>query len=457
MARPFVHEIRYLAVLAAPLVLAQMAQMSMGFVDTLMVGRLGQAELAGIALGSTVFFFVLTVFMGVVLAVGPMVAQAQGADDRAAVGRAVRQGLWLSLGLSVLAVALFWQASPLLAALGQERDTVARAAAYLKAMAWGFPAAIGFTVLRSFLEGIARPKAIMVIAFFGVGLNILANHALMFGRWGFPELGLVGTGYASAIVYWTMFALGVFYIQLRLSSWRLFATLRRPDPATMREIVAIGLPIGLTLGFETGLFSATALLMGLLGQVPLAAHQIAIQTAAFTFMIPLGMSIAISVRVGQAAGRRDLAAVRRSAAVGIALSLAVMVATALAFWLAPRPIVGLYLDLNDPANLEVAALAVTFLGFAAMFQLFDGLQVSALGALRGLKDTRWPMVITLFAYWFVGLGSGVVLAFGLELGGRGLWLGLVLGLAAAGVLLLARLRWRTTSRGHLLARPVASD
>jgi MATE family multidrug resistance protein len=455
--RALTNEIRHLSALAVPLVLAQMAQMSMGFVDTLMVGRLGKADLAGIALGSTVFFFVLTVFMGVVLAVGPMVAQAQGAGDRAAAGRAVRQGLWLSLGLSVLAVTLFWQASPLLLALGQERETAMLAGAYLKAMAWGFPAALGFVVLRSFLEGIARPKAIMVIAFFGVGLNILANHALMFGRWGFPELGLVGTGYASAIVYWTMFALGALYIQLRLSSWRLFASLRRPDPATLREIVAIGLPIGLTLGFETGLFSATALLMGLLGQVPLAAHQIAIQTAAFTFMIPLGMSIAISVRVGQAAGRRDLVAVRRSAAVGIALSLAVMVVTALTFWLAPWLIVGLYLDLNDPANLEVAALAVTFLGFAAMFQLFDGLQVSALGALRGLKDTRWPMFITLVAYWLVGLGSGVALAFGLGLGGRGLWLGLVLGLAAAGILLLARLRWRTSGRTHLLVRPLASD
>lgn len=443
-------EMRRLLSLAAPLVLAQLAQMSMGFVDTLMVGRLGNEALAGIALGSTLYFFVFIVFVGVLFAVVPLVSQAHGAGDAAAVGRATRQGLWLGAGLSLPAVILFWNAAPLLSALGQEPQTVALASSYLWAIAWGFLPGLCLGALRGMLEGLSKPTPIMIISLFAVGVNVLANSALMFGRWGFPELGLVGTGYASAFVYWLMFGAAALYVRLTLSHYRIFAGLRTPDGATLRELFALGWPIGLTLGFETGLFSVTALLMGLLGSEQLAAHQIALQTASITFMVPVGLATAVSVRVGQAVGRGDVSGARLAGSLGIGLSGAFMVGTALLFWAFPHTIVGLYIDLNNPANAAVVRLAVTYLGMAAMFQVFDGVQVSASGALRGLKDTRVPMLLSLVSYWLVGLGTGVWLTFGLGWGGRGLWLGLVAGLGAAAALLLGRF-YRSVGRDERVA------
>ena len=442
-------EVKQLSVLAAPLVVAQLAQSSMVFVDTLMVGRLGPVPLAGMALGSAVFMFILIVCMGVLFAVGPLVAQAYGADDRHAVGRFTRQGLWLAAGLSALAVAIFWNAGPLLQAMGQDVDATALAAAYLRAVSWGFLPALGLVVLRCLLEGLTRPKPVMFIALLGVALNIALDYLLIFGHGGFPRLGLVGAGYATSIVYTSMFGAACLYISLSLRSWRIFSGLRRPDLSAIREIFSIGWPIGVTLGFESGLFTATALLMGLFGQVQLAAHQIAIQSASITFMIAVGVSIAIAVRVAQAVGRKDPRAARRTGLVGIGVTMAYMSCTALAFWLLPRPIVGLYVDLASPENARVIAHAIAFLGIAAMFQLFDGLQVSALGALRGLKDTRVPMLLSLVAYWLVGMGTGTLLAFGLNTEGMGLWFGLVTGLATAGILLFVR--FNRTIRGRQLA------
>lgn len=430
-------EARRLFNLALPLILAQLAQTSMGFVDTLMVGRLGREALAGIALGSTLFFFVFVMLSGAVLAVGPLVAQAHGGGERDKVGRAVRQGLWLGSALSVPALLLYWNVAPLLELMGQDADTVALASAYLRAISLGLLPALWLVALRSLLEGVSDTRPILVVTLFGVGLNILANHTLMFGNFGFPALGLVGTGYASALVYWVMVGLIALYVRVRHRALALFRW-RAPDRAALRELVTIGWPISLTLAFESGLFAISTLLMGLVGATALAAHQVAIQSAALAFMVPLGLSLAIAARVGQARGRGDEAGARRAGLVGMGLALAFMSLTATLFALFPERIVGLYLDTADPANLEVVAGAVVFLKLAALFQLFDGLQISALGALRGLKDTRVPMLIAFFSYWVVGLGSGVGLAFGLGFGGRGLWLGLVIGLMVASVLLAGR-------------------
>ena len=443
MAQPTLTELRRTAALALPLILAQLAQVSLTFIDTLMVGRLGNEQLAAIALGSSVFMMALIVGMGTMFAVGPTVSQAHGAGDEAMTARATRQSFWLALGLTLPALVLFWNAAPLLILMGQEVETVQLAAGYLRAISWGFLPALWMIGLRGLLEGISRPRPIMLIAFAGIGLNILANNALMFGRFGFPALGLVGTGWASTFVFWMLFILAALYVQYSLPHLRIFTKLRTPDPSVLRDLFVIGWPIGLTLGFEGGLFTVTALLMGLVGTVELAAHQIAIQSASFTFMVPVGLASATAVRVGQAAGRKDADGVRRAAGIGLALSLGFMVLTALTFWLIPERVVSLYLDVNDPANRAVVSTAVLFLGFAAAFQIFDGLQVSAAGALRGLKDTRVPMLISLFAYWGIGMSTGVTLAFGLGLGGRGLWTGLVVGLMAAAGLLSWRL-WRKT-------------
>lgn len=431
-------EFKDLGRLAVPLVLAQLAQNGMSVVDTLMVGRLGPHELAGIALGGSSFTFALILCMGVLFAVGPTVAHAHGARRPEGAARAARQGLWLALALSAPGIALFVRAGPLLDLLGQDPSIVASSAAYLRAMAWGFPFALVLTSLRGFLEGHGDTRPILLVAAIGVGLNVVANDVLMFGRLGFPRLGLVGTGYATAFVYAVMALSVAAYIRMRYRSYRVFEGLRRPDPATLRELVRIGWPIGLTLGFEVGLFWLTALLMGRFGDAALAGHQIALQSASTTFMVPLGVSIATGVRVGQAAGRRDPDGVVRGGVAGLASSALFMASSAALFWLAPDFVIGLFLPVDAPANAAVVAFARRFLAVAGVFQVFDGTQVTASGALRGLKDTRVPMLLTLVAYWMVGVPVGVWLAFGAGAGPSGLWYGLVAGLATAALLLVGR-------------------
>lgn len=447
-------ELRSLVALAAPLVLAQLAQMGLGLVDTLMAGRLGGEALAGIALGSVVLHFVLIVGSGVLFSVSPMVAQAVGAGDPAAAASAARQGLWLAAFLAIPGILVFWQGERLLLALGQEPATAALAADYLSVAVYGLLPALFLTTLRGFLEGIADAGPIMVILIAGVGLNALADQALMFGSWGFPELGLVGTGVATSLAYTAMFAAAGIYVALKHRPYRVFAGLRRPEPAIFRELFRIGWPIGMTLAFESGLFTVVALMMGLFGTAALAAHQIAQQSVSTTFMIPVGVATATAVRVGQAIGRRDVNGARRAAYMGIGLAAAVMISTALLFWKAPGFVIGLFLgpDAEDP---DVVRRAAVFLAVAASFQIFDGLQVSALGALRGLKDTRFPMFVSLFSYWGIGVTVGAGLAFWADLGGVGLWLGLVCGLGTAAVLLLWRLRWSLArhARGVDALRP----
>ena len=449
-------EVRDTLALAGPVVASQLAHISLGFVDTIMVGRLGGEALAGVALGNTVFFFLLIVCTGVLAAVGPMVSQAYGAGEHDPIGRSVRQGLWLGLALAAPAALVLWHVGAVLRWAGQAEATVALAQGYLRAMVWGFLPALWFAVVRSFVEGLSRPLPVTVITFAGVGLNVLANYALMFGAWGAPALGLVGTGWASTIVFWFLFVALIAYVARRddYRPYQIFQRLGRPDAEYFREIVRIGWPIGVSHGLEAGLFMVTALLMGLVGTTALAAHQIAIQCAAFTFMVPLGLGLATSVRVGQAAGRRDEAGVRWAGLIGIGIAAAAMLGAAVLFWTAPRAIVSLYLDLEAAANAEVVALAVQLLGVAAVFQVFDGIQVAAAGALRGLKDTRVPMLIGLVAYWLIGLTGGVLIGFAAGQGARGLWWGLVLGLAGAAVLLT----WRFTRlQGRLGAAAPASS
>lgn len=434
-------ELVSLVALAAPLILAQIAQTGLGLVDTLMAGRLGGPALAGIALGSTVFMFALIVSMGVLFAVSPLVAQAAGAGDRAGAGTAARQGLWLGLLLSIPGLVVFWNAESLLLFLGQESGVAELAGDYLRFASFGFVPALLLTSLRGFLEGIADPRPIMIILVLGVPLNALADQAFMFGTWGFPALGLAGTGIATSLVYTAMFAAAALYIGLRHRPYEVFRGLRRPDATVFAELFRVGWPIGMTLGFEAGLFSVVALLMGLFGSEALAAHQIAQQSASTTFMIPVGLSTATAVRVGHAVGRGDRAGVGRAATTGIVLASVVMIATAILFWRAPRLVIGLFLG-GDVEAAEVVRQASVFLAIAASFQIFDGIQVTALGALRGLRDTRFPMVISLISYWFVGVPVGVALAFWLGFRGAGLWVGLVFGLGTAAVLLLLRLRKR---------------
>lgn len=429
-------------VLAAPIVLTQVAHISLSFVDTVMVGRLGPQALAGIALGNTVFFTLIVIAMGIVMAVGPMVSQAFGAGEEDPIGRSVRQGLWLSLCLAVVVMVIYENAYTLLLAAGQDPTTAGMAAAYLSAIKWSAFPFLGFIAFRSFVEGVSRPRAVTAIAFLGVGLNILANWVLMFGKWGFPELGLEGTGWASSIVHSANFLLLAGFVATRpeFRPYSIFSKLGRPDFSYFRRLFRIGWPIGASFGVETTLFMGTLLMMGLIGTTSLAAHQVAIQCAAFTFMVPLGIGLAASVRVGQAVGRQDAEGARRAGIASMGLSVLFMSLTAVLFWVAPRFVVGIYLDLDAPANAEVIQVAVGLLSVAAFFQIADGVQVSAAGALRGFKDTAVPMVIAVISYLGIGLACGYTLGFVAGYGGKGLWWGLVIGLAVAAVLLVRRFR-----------------
>ena len=431
-------ELRATLVLAAPLIGVQLLQMSMSFVDVLMVGRLGTAALAAAVLGSTVFFTSMLMCIGVILAVNPTVAQADGAGDADAVGRAARQGIWLAVALGAPLTLAFGYAEPALLATGQAPETAALAADYLAAIRWGLVPNLALTSLRGLLEGLERPRAILVATALGTVLNVGANEVLMYGRWGLPALGLEGTGWSSTLVMAAMFVGLALWVarEPTLARYRVLRGLRRPDPAMLGTLARLGVPIGVTFGLEAGLFTAGTLLVGRLGETALAAHQIALNAASVTFMVPLGIGMAATVRVGQAVGAGAPEAARRAGWVAIGLGTAFMVLGAALFWLRPGWVVRAYAGAApDP---DLAALAAALLGIAAVFQLVDGLQATAAGALRGLKDTRVPMVFGAVAYWGVGLSVGAWLAFSAGMGARGLWWGLTAGLATAAVLLVWR-------------------
>jgi MATE family multidrug resistance protein len=435
-------EFKALFQVSLPLVLAQLAQNTVSFVDTIMVGRLGNEALAGIAIGSTVFHFVFIILAGVILGIGPIVSQATGAGDEPTCARATRQALWMGLFLFAPAFILYWNAYPILIWLQQPEETAAASSAYLRAISWGLLPALWTMGIRGLLEGKSDTRPIMLICFAGVALNIFANDALMFGRYGLPALGLVGTGYASTLVFTFIFVLLAIYTSREYAALEIFSHLRKPDWSMMRELTRVGGPIGLTLAFEAGMFSAAAIAMGTLGKDQLAAHQIALQTASISFMIPLGMAIGTSVRVGNAMGAGSARRAEIAGHVGMISCMAVMCLTGLTYWLFPQFIIGLYLDLDASANQGVIQLATSFLAIAAMFQVVDGLQVAASCSLRGLKDTTAAMILTLISYWGIGCVAGAYLCFSRELGGNGLWLGMTLGLATAALLLTVRFHFR---------------
>ena len=429
-------EVRACLTLALPLVAAQLAQSATGFVDTLMMGLLGSQALAAGGLGAIAFGFLLIIPTGVISAVSPIAAEAYGAGKPEKVAEVVRQGLWVSLLFAMPLTLLLLNAEPMLRLLGQTADTSMLTARFLGTIAWGYFPALGFVALRSFVSALSQPRSVMVIVSLGTLLNVIANYVLMFGKLGFPALGIAGIGWASALSWWSMFVALIAYILYQPSLNR-YAIFRRWqfEPKIFWDLLKVGLPIGATIGIEAGLFTTTTFLIGQMGTVSLAAHQIALQSAAIAFNVPLGISLATTVRVGQLLGKHDAQALRLAGFVGIGCSGLAMGLTALLFWLAPERVVALYLDVKNPANAAVVNLTKMLLGVAAVFQIVDGIQVGAAGALRGLKDTRVPMLIAILAYWVVGFGSGIVFGRSLGFGVVGLWWGLAIGLAVAAIVM----------------------
>jgi len=436
----FQSEARKVTTLSIPIVVTQLGQISNGFIDVIMVGRLGPPELAGVALGNATYFLFALIGIGVLLAVGPLVSQAYGAKQHDPIGRTVRQAIWLATLLSLAVLLIMWNARIPWTMMQQDATTIAYAEGYLRASMWGFLPFMWFNGLRNFVEAIGRPLPVTIIIVAGILLNIFANYGLMFGNFGLPRLGLVGTGWSTCIVHWFMFIGIAGYVSTQNSyrSYGVLRKLRTPDLRYFGELLRVGIPIGGSIGLEVTLFSATAFLIGTFGAVPIAAHQIAIQCAAITYMVPLGIGLATSVRVGQNIGAKDPDAAAVSGYTGIGLAFLFMLCTALLFLLAPTLITSIYLDLNDPENAETALQVISLLGIAAIFQLFDGVQATALGALRGLKDTKIPMILGFIAYWLIGMPTGLGLGFGLQLGPESFWWGLVVGLFAASILFCTR-------------------
>lgn len=411
--------------------------MAMGVVDTVMVGHYSARDLAAVALGNLYFFTVIVFPMGVLMALDPVVSQAVGAGDHPAVGRALQRGWVLALLLGIPFATALVPGRAVLQVLRQPADVVPVAAGYALAAIPGVFPFLVFIVFRQTLQAMGRVAPIVVTILLANLANLLFNWALIFGRWGFPELGAVGSGWASSLSRWLML------LGLLSFSWPLlkgYIRPLRPEALQLRPLlrmVRLGSPIGVQFGLEYGAFGTTGLLMGWLGTVAMAGHQVALNLASLTFMVPLGISQATAVRVGQGVGREDPLGARRAAGAGLLLGVAFMTIAAVVFVLIPGLVARAYT--SDGA---VLALAVTLIPLAGIFQVFDGLQVVASGVLRGVGDTRSPMLLNLLGFWCIGMPVGVWLGFGAAMGPQGLWWGLVLGLAAVAVLLLLRVHGR---------------
>jgi len=435
----FVAEARTLLRLAAPITLSQLAAMGMTTMDTIMVGPLGPEALAAIGLAGSLHFAVLVITTGTLFGMSPLVSQAYGAGDRRTCQKVLVQGLWVALLLSLPVFAINSLGEPIALALGQDAEVARIVGGYMAALAWGVPPLLAYFALRQYLEGMGLTRPAMVITFVGLACNFAANHVFIYGYGGFVEpMGAVGSGWATSMVRWAMLSAMLAYVlsrrELRPSVGARF------DARTLRMIVYVGLPTGVQIGLETGFFAFTAVMMGWFGAAELATHQVTINLAATTFMIALGVSMAGSIRVGQTIGSGDPHRTRIVVVITYLFAALSMAICALVFLAIPEPLLRLYTE--DSA---VVALGASLLFVAALFQVFDGVQVAGFSVLRGAADTRVPMFIAAAAYWVVGAPVAYFLGFRTALGPVGVWTGMVVGLAVAAVMLTGRvwvIHWR---------------
>lgn len=442
--------------LAAPMALTQLGQVAMMTTDLALIGRLGDKAVAATALAHTVLFAAFVLGMGVVSAVAPLAAQAHGARQPRMVRRALRVGLWASVMLGVpLTVAQLW-GEDILVALGQGAEPAALAARYLNGLAWCLIPGWAFIALRNFMSAVNRPEPALWITLAAIPANGLLAYALIYGPFGLPALDLLGAGIATTIVNIGMCvaAVWVAYACHPFKKYRALGRCWRPDWPLMGKLLIVGLPISGIFLLEYGVFAAAALLMGRIGTTALAAHQIALQTASIMFMVPFGISLAATVRVGQAAGRRDAVATRRAGFAALALGAAFMAAMTMMVALTRDIIPHLFLGAGAADAAATTALAATLLVLGATFFIADGIQTVAAGALRGLNDTRIPMLIAGLSFWAIGFTACYALAFPAALGAVGVWIGLSVGLAVHAGLLVWRFH-ALTGRHYLpgLAAP----
>ncbi|PCC98695.1 MATE family efflux transporter [Halopseudomonas pelagia] len=440
--RRSVTELRSLIWLALPIIAAQMAHTLLGFVDTAMAGRVSALDLAAVALGNSFWVPTFLFLTGVLMIVTSKVAANNGSGHNERSGALVRQGGWLGVIIGTLCCGFLFSVEPILHWMDVQPELTKITMGYLKGVALGFPAVALYQALRGLSDGLSQTKPTMLIGFLGLALNVPANYILVYGKLGFPGMGAVGCGYATALVMW--FMLGCMLVYLKRSSLynsiRLFERFDWPNWPEQRHLLGLGLPIGIALFAETSMFCLIALLIGGLGAVVVASHQVALNFSSLTFMVPFSLGLAITVRVGHNLGLNGARAGLFAAKMGMGVALAfACIAAAIMFGFADWiPL----LYTNDQA---VISLASQLFVYAAIYQFSDAIQVACAGALRGYQDTRLPMLLTLIAYWLIGLPCGYVLGLtdllGPARGPAGFWQGLIIGLTAAALFLGVRLAY----------------
>ncbi|MBU3031800.1 MATE family efflux transporter [Paracoccus marinaquae] len=442
--------------LGLPLIGSHLARMAIGVSDTVMIGWYGVEELAALVIATSFQIILFFLGMGFGTAVLGLIATALARGDETEVRRGTRMALWLSGIFALLVMPLMWFSQPILLALGQTPLTAELAQDYLRIAGWGILPMLGGLTLNSYLAALERTQVVMWVTLAGLPLNIALNWVFIFGNLGAPELGVRGAAIASLSVQVVQLFLLIGYAAWlpMARKYQMFRNFWRPDWPAFRAIFRMGMPIGLTLVAEGGLFVASNVMMGWIGTQQLAAHGIALQITSITFMAHLGLSNAATVRIGQAKGRGDAGWMRDAAVTVIGLSLVFAFIAITIYLLFAEQLVRLYMDPADPEAPAIVAIGAMLLMFAALFQLTDAVQVIALGFLRGVHDTRVPMWIAGFSYWVVGMPIAWGLAFPLGFGPAGLWLGLCAGLTVAAVLLLSRF-WRGLRRGDWTAAPTA--
>ena len=441
--RSLTHHARATLVLGLPLIGSHLAQMALHVTDTILLGWYGVHELAAVVLATSMFFVIFILGSGFAQAVMPMVAQAMGRGDETQVRRDTRMGLWLSIGFGLLTYPLFWWAEPLLLGMGQEADVARFGQDFLRIAGLGMVPALMVMAIKSYLAALERTQVVLWVTLSAVGVNAILGYALIFGHWGAPEMGVRGAGLSSLIVQvLTMVVLLIYAGWLpQLRRFHLFQRFWRPDWQAMGMVFRLGWPIGITGLAESGLFAATAVMMGWIGAVELAAHGIAMEVTALGFMLHLGLSNAATVRAGRAHGAGDVRGLRDGAKAAIGLSVMIGIINIAIMLILPHQIIGVFLDMSNPESAGILAYGVMLLIFAALFQMADAMQVMALGLLRGMHDTKVPMIMAAISYWVIGIPASYGLAFHADLGGAGLWLGLVIGLSFAAVTMMTRF-WR---------------
>ncbi len=448
-ANPWRAEMRAMLSLAWPLILTNVTMVLINATDVFLLARLGPDALAASAMGSGIVIAMMLFGIGLVIASSPMIASEIGRNRHSVrdVRRTFRQSLWAAVAITIPMWVLLWFSEDLLRAAGQPERLAADTGLFIRALQWEILPALGVVALRSFMSALELPLWTMIAGVAAVVVNALVNWTLIFGHFGLPALGLWGAGIGSSItnLFQFLFLAGVAMLHPRFRRYHIFGRWWRADWPRFRTIWKLGAPIGLHMGFEASVFAAAVILMGYISTASVAAHAVAIQIASMTFMVPLGIGQAATVRVGLGYGRRDGAAIHRSGWTAYVLGVGFMTAMAAIIWIMPRALAGIFIDPELAGNAEVLNLTISFLAVAAVFQIVDGAQVVGAGMLRGLHDTTWPMIFAAFGYWAVGIGVGALLAFKFGLAGVGIWIGLAVGLAIVAALIL----WRWVGRERL--------